>query len=124
MDATYWRRWRLLFSGVLLCLVTLLPSTASATSLLFVTSSPITPGKFKALSDAAAPHGVKVEAQFIEKMGVVDARLWVGHDMVLFDAPRDHIQEAIAAKVNDALPALAQAKTPVCLLYTSPSPRD
>ena len=95
------------------------PSVGLAASLLFVTTGPITPGKFKVLSEVAAPYGVKVEARFVEKLGVVDARLWAGYDMVLFDAPRDHIQESIAAKVQAALPALAQAKTPVLWLHTS-----
>lgn len=119
-DLTWWKGWRPLFFWLVLMLGGwLLPSLGFAASLLFVTTGPITPGKFKVLSEAAAPYGVKVEAKFIEKLGVVDARLWAGHDMVLFDAPRDHIQESIAAKVNEALPALAQAKTPVLWLHTS-----
>jgi len=120
MDLTWCQGWRSWFFGLLLSLAAALaPLAASAASLLFVTTSPITPGKFTVLSEAAAPYGVKVDAKFIEKMGVVDARLWAGYDMVLFDAPRDHIQEAIAAKVNDALPALEQGKTPVLWLHTS-----
>jgi cobaltochelatase CobN len=104
---------------MLLLVMWLLPSLGFSASLLFITTSPITPGKFKMLAQVAAPHGVKVEAKFIEKLGVVDARLWSGYDMVLFDAPRDHIEEVIAAKVKDALPALAQAKTPVLWMHTS-----
>lgn len=114
------RLWRQIFAVATFALVCgLLPSVSFAASVLFVTGSPITPGKFKNLADAAAPYGVRVEAAFIEKLGVVDARLWAGHDMVLFDAPRDHMQDAIAAKVKDALPALAQARTPVVWLHTS-----
>ncbi|WP_241464125.1 cobaltochelatase subunit CobN [Rhodoferax saidenbachensis] len=104
---------------VLLFMAWLAPSVGFAASMLFVTTGPITPGKFKVLSEAAAPYGVKVEAKFIEKLGVIDSRLWAGYDMVLFDAPRDHIEEAVAAKVKDALPALAQSKTPLLWLHTS-----
>ena len=96
-----------------------LPAMGFCASVLFVSSSPITPGKFKVLSQLAAPYGVKVEAQFVEKMGVIDARMWADHDMVLFDAPRDHIQEAISAKLQDVLPALTQSKKPVLWLHTS-----
>jgi cobaltochelatase CobN len=119
-DLMWWKGRRPVFLWVVLVLgAWLLPSLSFAASLLFVTTSPITPGKFKVLSDAAAPYGINVEAKFIEKLGAVDGRLWAGHDMVFFDAPRDHIQEAIAAKVNDALPALARAKTPTLWLHTS-----
>ncbi|MCW2313631.1 cobaltochelatase subunit CobN [Rhodoferax antarcticus] len=95
------------------------PVAALAASVLFVTTSPITPGKFKTLSAVAAPHGIQVEARFVEKLARVDAGLWEGFDAVIFDAPRDHIQEAIVAKVNEALPALALAKTPVLWLHAS-----
>ena len=121
MNIAMWRpsRGLRLAWPLLLMVMWLLPSLGSAASLLFVTTSPITPGKFQVLSKAAEPYGLKVEAKFVEKLGVIDNRLWAGHDMVLFDAPRDHIQEAIAARVKDALPALAQAKTPVLWLHTS-----
>ncbi|WP_251140457.1 cobaltochelatase subunit CobN [Rhodoferax sp. U11-2br] len=101
------------------CCLLCLPLTSFAASVLFVTSSPITPGKFRALSAVAAPYGIQVEARFVEKLTSVDAGLWKGFDVVMFDAPRDHIQEAISAKVKDALPALALARTPVLWLHTS-----
>lgn len=108
------------FRGVLLVLLAwLMPAAAWAASLLFVTSAPISPGKFRLLAEAAAPHGFKVEARFVEKLGTIDAGLWAGHDMVFFDAPRDHIQEQIVARLASALPALAQSKTPVLWLHTS-----
>lgn len=99
----------------LLCL----PLASFAASVLFVTTSPISPGKFQVLSAVAAPYGIQVEAKFVEKLTSIDVGLWKGFDAVMFDAPRDHIQEAIAAKVNDALPALALAKTPVLWLHTN-----
>ena len=110
------RHWvRLLVWCGLLCT----PLASLAASLLFVTTSPITPGKFRALSAVAAPYGIQIEAQFVEKLSSIDAGLWHGFDVVMFDAPRDHIQEVIAAKVGPALPALSQAKTPVLWLHTS-----
>lgn len=104
---------------LLLLLVWFMPAAAWAASLLFVTSAPISPGKFRLLAEAAAPHGLKVEARFVEKLGTIDAGLWAGHDMVFFDAPRDHIQEQISARLAPALPALVQSKTPVLWLHTS-----
>ena len=101
---------------VLLLSLLCLPLGALAANVLFVTSSPIAPGKFRVLAEVAAPYGIQIEAKFVEKLGAVDAGLWRGFDAVVFDAPRDHIQEAIAARVNDALPALARAKTPALWL--------
>jgi cobaltochelatase CobN len=105
--------------GMLLALwACLLPAAAWASSLLFVTAAPISPGKFRLLAEAAQPYGIKVEVRFIEKLGAVDAGLWAGYDMVFLDAPRDHIQEQIAAKLAPALPALEQSKKPVLWLHT------
>jgi len=92
------------------------PLSSHAAAVLFVTTSPISPGKFRVLSDVAAPYGIKIEAKFVEKLGAIDAGLWRGFDAVVFDAPRDHIQEAIHARVGEALPALARAKTPALWL--------
>ncbi len=114
------RSLRQALGGALLVLLAwLMPVAAWAASLLFVTSSPISPGKFKLLAEAARPHGIQIEARFVEKLGTVDAGLWAGHDMVLFDAPRDHIQEQIAARLAPALPALAQSKKPLLWLHTA-----
>ncbi len=101
----------------LLLSLSCIPLSTWATNVLFVTTSPITPGKFRVLAQVAASYGIQVEAKFVEKLGVIDAGLWSGFDAVVFDAPRDHIQEAIAARVNDALPALARAKTPTLWLH-------
>ncbi|MBI2748368.1 MAG: cobaltochelatase subunit CobN [Burkholderiales bacterium] len=95
------------------------PVAAPAASVLFVTTSPVTPGKFRVLAEAAAPHGIQVEAKFVEKLGTVDAALWRGFDAVVFDAPRDHLQDAIRARVADALPALARSKTPALWLHVN-----
>ncbi len=107
-----------MLGALLLLLAWLIPSAGFAASLLFVSGSPISPGKFKVLAEAAAPYGLKVEARFVEKLGKVDASFWAGHDMVFFDAPRDHIQEAISNRLAPALPALTQSRTPVLWLHT------
>ena len=111
------RPWRRSLAWVALLLSLLgMPLGALAANVLIVTSSPITPGKFRVLAEVAAPYGIRIEAKFVEKLGTIDAGLWRGFDAVVFDAPRDHIQEAIAARVNGALPALASAKTPTLWL--------
>lgn len=113
---------RPMLSVVLLMSMLGMPLAALAASVLFVSTSPITPGKFRVLAEAAAPHGIRVESKFVENLGAVDAGLWRGFDAVLFDAPRDHMQDAVRAKVAEALPALARSKTPALWLHTqSPS---
>ena len=102
-----------------LLLVCLLPAAGWATSLLFVTTSPISPGKFRVLAEAAAPYGLKIEARFVEKLGTIDAGLWAGHDLVFFDAPRDHIEEGMRARLAPALPALERSGKPALWLHTS-----
>lgn len=97
----------------------LLPMAGWAHTVLFVSAQPVSPGKFRLLAQAAAPYGIQIEARFIEKMGTVDAGLWTGYDMVFFDAPRDHIQEAVVQKLGAALPALEQSKTPLLWLHTA-----
>jgi len=105
--------WLVLLSSMLCT-----PLASLAASVLFVTTSPITPGKFRVLAEAAAPHGVQIEVKFVEKLGTVDAGLWRGFDAVVIDAPRDHLQDAIRARVLEALPALASSKTPTLWLHT------
>lgn len=112
--ARRWRWLRLLLAALWLAA----GAPAGAGSLLFVTASPIAPGKFLMLADAAKPHGLRVEARFVEKLDRVDASLWEGHDMVFFDAPRDHIREQIAARLAPALPALERSGKPVVWLDT------
>lgn len=97
----------------------LMPAAAWAATLLFVSTAPISPGKFRLLADAARPYGIQVESRFVEKLGTIDAGLWAGYDMVFFDAPRDHIEEGMRARLAPALPALEQSKTPLLWLHTS-----
>jgi cobaltochelatase CobN len=117
--ARRWVRYRLfwlLAVGVILCVA---PAAGFAKNILLISSSPMTPGKFKTLAEVGRLHGIRVDARFIEQMGAVDERLWAGQDMVLLDAPRDHIEESIASKLKDVLPALAQAGKPVLWLHSS-----
>ena len=105
--------------GLAWLVLALLPAVGSAGSLLFVATAPITPGKFQVLAEVAAQQGLRVQAQFVEKLPQVDARLWAGHDVVLIDAPRDHIEEQIRSRLAPALPALEAAGTPVVWLHTT-----
>lgn len=111
------RAWGMALARLVFLFAVAMPWPSFAASVLFVTTSPITPGKFRVLAQAAAPHGLQVEAKFVEKLGTIDAGLWRGFDVVVFDTPRDHLQEAVQARVADALPALARAKTPVLWLH-------
>ncbi|WP_310449631.1 cobaltochelatase subunit CobN [Sulfuritalea sp.] len=97
------------------CLLLLAAGAAHAASALFISSSPIQPGKFRLLAEHAAAHGVRVEARFIEKLPPdVDAGLFRGHDFVFFDTPRDHLRDAVQARLAPALQAL---KTPSLWLH-------
>jgi cobaltochelatase CobN len=92
----------LVLAGILLAV-----GAAQATSVLFVTSSPVQPAKFRLLEAIAAPLGVKVEARFAEKLPQeVGAMLFAGHDLVFFDSPRDHLREFVARRLAKALPGL------------------
>ena len=98
-------------------LLLLAATAAQAASLLFVTSNPIPPGKFRLLADIAAPHGIKVDTRYAEKLPAeVDAGLFRRHDMVIVDAPRDHLRDAVQARLAPALPGL---KVPSLWLHGS-----
>ena len=103
--------------GVVLLVAGLLSLSAQATSVLIVTSSPVAPGKFRMLAEVAEPHGVRIDSRYADKLPAeVDAGLFAGHDIVLFDTPRDHIRDAIRARLSGALPGL---KVPSLWLHTS-----
>ena len=82
---------------------------AQAGSVLFITSSPVAPGKFAVLAQAGAALGLRIEARFVEKLppGDLTPALWQGADLVLFDTPRQHIEDFVRSKLDAALPALA-----------------
>lgn len=84
------------------------PARAASPTVLFIAASPVAPGKFVALARAAEPLGLKIEVRFVEKLGPEpDARLWAGADLVMIDAPRQHIEDDVRARLGAALPALA-----------------
>ncbi len=100
--------------AVLLLLLCVANLTCHAAHLLVVTTGPVTAGKFRVLGEAARAHGLTIEARFVEKLDrPVNADFWRGADAVLFDTPREHMEEAVRAKLAPALPALAQARVPV-----------
>ncbi|MFC5300742.1 cobaltochelatase subunit CobN [Azospira restricta] len=86
----------------------LIGTAAEADTVLFVSTSPVPPGKFTKLAEIGAAHGFKVESRQAEKLPAdPDASLWRGADAVFFDAPRDHLQDAVRAKLAKALPGLS-----------------
>jgi cobaltochelatase CobN len=56
------------------------------------------------LAELAGAHGVKIDTRYSEKLPAsTDASVFNGYDIVMFDAPRDHIREAIQAQLHHAL---------------------
>ncbi|MGN6829608.1 cobaltochelatase subunit CobN [Paucibacter sp. M5-1] len=99
---------RFLTLWLLLAAAAVLPGLAQAATVLFVSASPVAPGKFVALAKAAEPLGLRIEARFAEKLGPdLDAKFWSGADLVLIDAPRQHIEDYVRQRLGAALPALA-----------------
>ena len=80
---------------------------AQVPAVLFVSTAPIQPGKFRLLADLAARQGLRLESRFAEKLPTdVDARLFQGYRAVFFDAPRDHLRDFVQARLATALPGL------------------
>jgi hypothetical protein len=102
---------------ILISSVCLFCTTAQAANVLIITSSPVPPGKFRMLAELAGAHGVKIDTRYSEKLPAsTDASVFNGYDIVMFDAPRDHIREAIQAQLHHALSGL---KIPSLWLHTS-----
>ncbi len=99
--ATLLRFWLV---ALLLCLF----GTARAEGVLVITTSPSPPGRFVALEQAARAQGLPLRARFVEKIPAdeLNASLWQGADLVLIDAPRQHIEDYVREKLGAALPAL------------------
>ncbi len=81
---------------------------AWAEGVLVITTSPSPPGRFVALEQAARAQGLPMRARFIEKIPAdeLTPALWQGADLVLIDAPRQHIEDFVRNKLGAALPAL------------------
>lgn len=104
----------------LLWLVLGLPATAvQAATVLMLTTSPVPAGKFVMLARQAQAQGFELRTVWAERLpvpssashtgaGPTGAALWQGADLVLVDAPRDHMATFIRSRVQAALPALAQ----------------
>ncbi|MDP3438420.1 MAG: hypothetical protein Q8R95_02345, partial [Azonexus sp.] len=81
-----------------------------ADSLLFIATSPVPQGKFKAVTEIGAKYGFTVEAHFAERLQPQQIdNLFKGHDAVFFDASRSHMQESVKNRLAKVLPGL---KTP------------
>jgi cobaltochelatase CobN len=101
-----------------LCSLAALPAVAEAAvpaanapelrALLFVSVSPVPLGKFQKLREIGAAQGFRIEHRQLEKIPPdQDASLFKGYDAVFFDAPRDHLQEAMRSRLAKALPGLS-----------------
>ena len=101
-----------------LCLLLLTGSSqALAARILVISTSPIQPGKFLKLADAARPHSISIDARFAEKLpSDTGPELFRGYDLVLFDTPRAHLQAFVEARLSRALPGL---KGPAIWLHDS-----
>ncbi|WP_295008030.1 cobaltochelatase subunit CobN [uncultured Dechloromonas sp.] len=81
-----------------------------AESILIVATSPVPTGKFRTVVDAARQHGLSVEAHFAERLSAEQAaKLLEKRDLIIFDAARSHMQDAVKGKLGKAL---EQLKTP------------
>lgn len=92
------------------------PACATS-SILIVSSSPVTPGKFRLLEELARPQGFTLDVRYVEKLpSDVDGKLFAGHQLVLLDTPRDHIRDAVRARLARAWPEL---RIPAVWLHTT-----
>jgi cobaltochelatase CobN len=92
---------------LLLAAALLFAAAAPAESILIIATSPVPPAKFRPVAEIGAAHGFKVAAHFAERLPAdqIDS-LFKGHDIVLFDAARSHMQEAVKGKLAKVLPGL------------------
>ncbi|MFA7291241.1 MAG: cobaltochelatase subunit CobN [Rhodocyclaceae bacterium] len=85
----------------------LLATAAGADTVRFISISPVPAGKFVRIAEIGAAHGFKVEARQVEKLPPEqDASIFRGADVLVFDAPRDHLQDQMREKLAKALPGL------------------
>lgn len=96
------RRWGLALLASLLC------PWAMAKGVLILTTSPAQAGRFVAMEQAAAKLGLPLRSRFVEKIPSTELSpaLWQDADLVLIDAPRQHIEDFVRGKLGTALPAL------------------
>jgi cobaltochelatase CobN len=88
---------------------------ALAHQILFLTTSPVPPGKFRLLEESARQQGIGIRTHYVEKLPQeASAELLRGYDMVLIDTPRDHMRDFVRPKLA---PALGQVATPRLWLH-------
>ena len=84
--------------------------SAIAENILIVATSPVPPGKFKAVSEIGQKFGLTVEAKFAERIPAEQvAKLLENRDFIVFDAARSQMQDAVKGKLGKSLDGL---KTP------------
>lgn len=112
-----------LLSGVLpllafLLLLAVQPAQAVPPArVLIVATSPVAPGKFVKLAALGEAAGIRLESAFAEKMsGDAGPELFKGYDLVLFDTPRDHLEEFVRTRLAKSLAGLT---TPTLWLHDS-----
>ncbi len=83
-------------------------AVAHAEGVLLLTTSPSPPGRFVALEQAAREHGLPLQTRFVEKIAAdaMTPALWQGAELVLIDAPRQHLEDFVRGRLAPALPAL------------------
>ena len=87
-----------------------LSHSAIAENILIVATSPVPPGKFKAVSEIGQKFGFTVEAKIAERVPAEQAaKLLENRDFIVFDAARSHMQDAVKGKLGKSLDGL---KTP------------
>jgi cobaltochelatase CobN len=110
-----WWRMAVLAAGLLACSL-----SVQAAQLLFVSTSPVSPGKFINLTQVAKPYGHEVRFHMVERLPPdADGKLFEGADMIIFDAPRDHIEVSMRARMAKALPELEKSTTPFLWISTA-----
>ena len=96
-----------IFIALILLLAFIASTPLYAENLLFISTSPVPPGKFTKLSEIAAAQGYRIDHRAAEKLPAdQDASLFKGYSAVFFDTPRDHLQEYVRTRLAKALPEL------------------
>ncbi|HET9049152.1 MAG TPA: cobaltochelatase subunit CobN [Chiayiivirga sp.] len=87
-------------------------AAAETRNALFIATSNVPAGKFKVLADIAAPHDIKVDVLYLDKIPAeAGADLFKGRDIVLVDS---YLVDAVQAKIGKAL---AQSQLPIAWVW-------
>ncbi|RZT38429.1 cobaltochelatase CobN [Cupriavidus agavae] len=110
-------RW-LAWLGLLLAMLLAQMSHAAhaAPTVHVLTTSPVPAGKFEPLREMAQRFGMALEARYIEKLSPQEIGVFTTQaDLLIVDAPRDHIVAAMLAQLG---PLWTASNTPRVLLAT------